>query len=75
MASLTPELDAVDSLIGSPDAPALLQKSWHDHIFLIDPPHIGDHSICMAPEDLPPLTFRFDKDSTRIIAIEPGTCR
>ena len=87
--SLTPELDAVDLLLGrladkhatddiaTPAAAALLKKSWHDTIFITDPPTIGDHSACLAPEDLPPLTFRFGPDpkAMRIVAVEPGPCR
>lgn len=84
--SLTPELDAVDALlahltknrttdeIATPEAAALLKKNWQGTIFLIDPPVVGDHTVCMAPEDLPPLTFRFADKSQRIISVEPGKC-
>jgi hypothetical protein len=80
-ASLFPGLDAVDALLGgnqevaTPDVAARLKKSWHGTIFIVDPPRFGDHSACLAPEDLPALTFRFNADSTRIVSIEPGACR
>lgn len=81
VASLTPELDIIDALLGgaenlaTPETAAMLKTSWHGNIFIIDPPVIGAHSVCLAPKDLPALTFRFAPDSKRIIAIEPGSCR
>ncbi len=83
LTSLTPELDAIDALlnkyptkdIATPQIAALLKKSWHGNIFIIDPPVVGEHSACVAPEDLPALTFRFSPGpAKRITAIDPGPC-
>src|SRR5579859_90238 len=77
---LVPELDIVDDLLGghdelaTPEAAAMLKKSWHGNLFA-DDPVVGDHSVCIAPDDNPALIFRFSKDSTHIVAIEPGNCR
>lgn len=85
--SLNPEVDAVDDLIGrlgenratdniaTPEAAAILKKSWHGKLFASDPV-VTDHAACIAPDDNPALTFRFAPSSTglKITAIEPGRC-
>jgi hypothetical protein len=77
---LVPELDTVDELLGgndavaTPEAVAVLKKSWHGNLFAMDPV-VADHSVCVAPDDNPALTFRFGEDPARIVAIEPGPCR
>jgi hypothetical protein len=87
MITLTPELDALDALLGrladnsptddiaAPEAAALLKKSWHGNLFFMDP-EVADNTTCIAPADLPPLTFHFaaGPKAMRITAIEPGHC-
>lgn len=86
LTSLTPKLDTIDELLGrlaanqptgdiaTQQAAAALKSAWHGNIFLSDRPIVSSDAVCMEPEDVPAMTFRFAPDSTRIIAVEPGRC-